>query len=218
MQTRAYSGSLILSFLFLLNSAAYSGVYLFRDSSGRVVLSDAPTTQTARRVLGEPKEEENMKQFVGDRDRVALYTGLIRQYARTYNLPEHLVKAVIQAESSFNPNAISPKGAVGLMQLMPETARDIGVLGDLKDPQVNVEAGCRYLSMMMSRYKGRLPLALAAYNAGPKAVDDAGGIVPNYPETKAYVSTVTDLVNRFSSSGSVYVVEVSEGRYLLTNY
>ena len=198
--------------------SADAGVYLFRDQSNRVVLSDAPSTPNATRVIGDPKAEESIQQFVGDRERVALYAGLIRQYSRTYNLPEPLIKAVIQQESSFNPNAVSHKGAVGLMQVMPATAKEMGITGDLQDPQVNIDAGCRYLAMMMSRYNGQLPIALAAYNAGPKAVDYAGGIVPDFPETKGYVTNVTDLMNRFSATGSVYVVEITKGRFLLTNY
>ncbi|OGH60612.1 MAG: hypothetical protein A3G34_10800 [Candidatus Lindowbacteria bacterium RIFCSPLOWO2_12_FULL_62_27] len=198
---------------------AEAGVYLFRDeTTGKMVLSDVPASATARRLIGDPKEEETINQFVTDRDRVALYAGLIRQHARMYNLPEPLIKAVIQAESSFNPEAVSHKGAVGLMQVMPATAKDIGILGDLKDPRVNIDAGCRYLSMMLSRFKGQVPLALAAYNAGPEAVVYAGTAVPNFPETKAYVNNVIDLMNRFKTAGTVFVVELSAGRFLLTNY
>ncbi len=202
----------------VLAADASAGVYLFRDQTGRVVLSDVPAAPGARRLIGEAKQEETIQQFVSERDQVALYAGLIRQYARVYNLPEPLIKAVIQVESSFNPSAESHKGAVGLMQVMPATAKDIGIHGDLKDPQVNIEAGCRYLSMMLSRYRGQVPVALAAYNAGPSAVDYAGGVVPDFPETKSYVTNVTDLMNRFSTTGSVYVVELTKGRYLITNY
>lgn len=202
-----------------LAAPADAAVYLFRDeANGRVVLSDVPAAPTAKRVIGEPAPEENIQQFVPDRDRVAFYTGLIRNYARVYNLPEALIKAVIQAESSFNTNAVSPKGAVGLMQVMPSTAKDVGIMGDLKDPSVNIDAGCRYLAMMFSRFNGQLPLALAAYNAGPEAVAQAGNAVPNFPETKNYVSTVMEMMNRFKAPGTVFVVEVSSGRYLLTNY
>lgn len=196
-----------------------AGVYLFRDeSNGKVVLSDAPASPQATRLIGDPEGEENIQQFVTDRERVALYTGLIRNFARIYNLPEPLVMAVIQTESRFNPNALSHKGAVGLMQVMPSTAKQIGIMGDLKDPQTNIDAGCRYLSMMMNRFEGQLPLALAAYNAGPEAVVYAGNKVPDFPETKGYVTNVMDLMTRFKSPGTVFVVEVSEGRYLLTNY
>lgn len=200
-------------------SAAHAGVYLYRDeSSNRVVLSDVPTSPGAARLIGDPKEEESIQQFVPDRERVALYAGLIRQYARTYNLPEPLVKAIIQAESAFNPTAVSSKGAVGLMQVMPSTAKSIGIAGDLRDPNVNMDAGCRYLAMMLSRFKGQMPLALAAYNAGPENVEQAGNKIPDFPETKSYVATVMETMSRFSNKGSVYVVEISQGRFLLTNY
>lgn len=203
----------------LLGSAvsAEAGVYLFRDKSGRVVLSDVPTVPAAKRIIGDPQSEDQIGGFVSDRERVALYIGLIRKYARIYNLPEHLIKAVIQAESAFNPAAISHRGAVGLMQVMPSTAKDIGIMGDLAEPEVNIEAGCRYLAMMMSRYKGQVPLALAAYNAGPESVDRAGGNIPDFPETKSYVNTIMEVMNRFQA-GSVYIIELSPGRFLLTNY
>ncbi|MBI4179281.1 transglycosylase SLT domain-containing protein [bacterium] len=196
---------------------AQAGVYLFRDKEGRVVLSDVPANASAKRLIGDPTAEEGIGGFVADRERVALYIGLIRKFARTYNLPEHLVKAVIQVESAFNPKAVSHKGAVGLMQVMPATAQDIGILGDLTEPEVNIEAGCRYLAMMMSRFKGRVDLALAGYNAGPEAVVRAGGAIPDFPETKAYVNSVMDITSRFQT-GSVYIVELSSGRFLLTNY
>lgn len=208
-----------LGFTFYPADPAQAGVYLFRDeSTGRVVLSDVPASPVAHRLIGDPKEESIIEQFVTDREKVALYAGLIRQYSRVYNLPEPLIKAVIQVESTFNPSAVSHKGAVGLMQVMPSTAKDIGILGDLRDPQVNIDAGCRYLAMMLSRFQGQMPLALAAYNAGPEAVKYAGNKIPDFPETKGYVNNVIDLMNRFKAPGSVFVVELTAGRFLLTNY
>lgn len=202
----------------ILSTSASAGVYLFRDREGRMVLSDAPSSPKADRVIGDPKEDANIQQFVGDRERVSLYSGLIRKYSRQYNLPEALVNGVVQVESAFNPNAVSSKGATGLMQVMPSTARDMGIIGNLKDPEINIDAGCRYLAMMLSRFKGQLPLALAGYNAGPEAVVRSGGIVPEITETKNYVTNVMEAMKRFGSPGSVYVIEVTTGRFLLTNY
>jgi soluble lytic murein transglycosylase-like protein len=107
--------------------------------------------------------------------------------ADKYGLPRELVRSVMAAESGFVPEAVSPKGAIGLMQLMPETARDLGV--DPNDPEQNVDGGTRYLRDLLLRYDGGLRHALAAYNAGPKAVDKYNG-VPPYAETINYVGRI----------------------------
>jgi soluble lytic murein transglycosylase-like protein len=110
---------------------------------------------------------------------------MIHDAATREGLKEDLVRAVIQRESAFKPCAVSPKGAQGLMQLMPGTANDLGV-SDPFDPKQNIDAGTRYLKQLLTRYNGNMELALGAYNAGPARVDKAGG-VPNIPETKTYV-------------------------------
>lgn len=114
---------------------------------------------------------------------------IVRQAAERNDLDPALVKAVISTESGWNPYAVSPKGAMGLMQLIPTTAERFGV-GDPYDPAENVEGGTAYLKQLLERYHGNLKNALAAYNAGPRAVDESGG-VPWYPETQRYVQKVT---------------------------
>ncbi len=115
---------------------------------------------------------------------------LAAQAAKKYLLPDSFVRSVMKAESGFQPNALSPKGAIGLMQLMPDTARELGV--DPRDPNQNVDGGAQYLRALLARYESdpnQVLLALAAYNAGPGAVDRYHG-VPPYRETREYILRV----------------------------
>lgn len=114
--------------------------------------------------------------------------GIIKKYSKENNIDETLVKAVIKAESGFNPQAKSPVGALGLMQLMPSTAKGLGVDNPL-DPEQNIAGGTKYLKNLVTKFGGRVDLALAAYNAGPNAVNKYGGIPP-YNETQNYVKRV----------------------------
>ena len=126
----------------------------------------------------------------------ALYEPLIRQAEARYQLPPRLLQALIWQESRFNPMAISPAGAAGLAQLMPGTARELGV-SNRHDPAENIDGGARYLKQMLERFGG-IHLALAAYNAGPGAVSRAGGI-PKNRETPGYVKSVIDRWMAYSS-------------------
>jgi soluble lytic murein transglycosylase-like protein len=125
----------------------------------------------------------------------------VSQAAREHGLELELLEALIAAESGFNPLAVSPKGAIGLMQVMPATAQRYGLTGDskapiekkLKDPRTNLRTGARYLRDLIRMFPGQLELALAAYNAGEGAVQRAGNRIPNYRETQNYVRTVLQL-------------------------
>src|SRR5579863_8768912 len=119
---------------------------------------------------------------------------VIENASGTYRLDPDLVNSVIRAESGFNVRAVSPKGAQGLMQLMPKTAFDLGVQNAF-DPQANVEGGTRYLRELLERYDFDLIKALAAYNAGPQRVEQYGGVPPNF-ETKAYVARIVRDYNK----------------------
>ncbi len=127
---------------------------------------------------------------------------LIRAAARKHKVPAAFVKSIVAAESNFNCAAVSEKGAIGLMQLMPETAEQFGV--DPTLPEENIDGGTRYLRVLLDRYKGHrngLVKAIAAYNAGPAVVDRYRG-VPPFPETRSYVARVLAFFHRFQKEGA----------------
>ncbi len=146
------------------------------------------------------------------------YSSLILTMANKYNIPVELIHSIIQAESDYNKWAVSSKGAKGLMQLMPETAKDYGVK-DIFDPRENIEAGVKYLVYLIKRYKGKTNLVLAAYNAGPENVKKYKG-VPPYKETKSYIETIEKLYGEqyITLTQSVRKFYDQSGKLVLTNY
>lgn len=125
------------------------------------------------------------------------YDSIINEASEKYSVPKDLIKAVIKQESNYMPNAVSSKGAIGLMQIMPSTGALLGIedKDTLKDPYVNIMTGTKYLSQMLNRYDGRLDLSLSAYNAGPNLVDRLQRI-PNIDETKNYVKNIIGYIKK----------------------
>jgi soluble lytic murein transglycosylase-like protein len=170
---------------------------------GRTTL-DAPRAPPGGAAI-ERLRSTPLYQRVNATPNVERFTPLIESHAKRQRLDPALVKAVIAVESAFDPAAVSNKGAIGLMQVMPETGERYGIAADgarsiverLMDPATNVGVGTRYLRDLLARFAGDVALALAAYNAGEQAVDAYAGRVPPYPETRAYVRLVQDFYELF---------------------
>jgi soluble lytic murein transglycosylase-like protein len=164
-------------------STAMADVYAFKDKNGVVTFTNVPNHPGFRRVFRDAGRPATSNGAV-DSD----YDGYIQNASGRYNIDPDLIRAVIKAESDFKVSARSNKGAMGLMQLMPDTAR-LHNVNDAYNPGENVEGGARHLRMLLDRYQGDLELSLAAYNAGSAAVEKHRGIPP-FPETKEYVRRV----------------------------
>jgi soluble lytic murein transglycosylase-like protein len=164
-------------------------IYAWRDANGTLVLSDRSIDRPTAvyEVEGAPRYVSTTPvESTSARD---LYEPYVLEYSNRQSLRPELVRAVIQVESGYNPRALSPKGAMGLMQLMPETAQMLGVKRPY-DPEQNIRGGTRYLRLLLDKYQGNEELALAAYNAGSGAVDRHGKRIPPYRETRDYVRKV----------------------------
>jgi soluble lytic murein transglycosylase-like protein len=165
-----------------LASLGMADVYVYKDSQGVLTFTNVPTHGGYRRVIREGYTPSSAR-LAGDS-----YEDVIRLASDRHSVDADLIRAVIKVESDFNSSARSHKGAMGLMQLMPDTARLHNVL-DVYDPSSNVDGGVRHLKLLLGRYQGNLELSLAAYNAGAGAVEKHGGIPP-FAETRDYVRRV----------------------------
>ena len=196
---------------------AKAQIYSWRDANGNLVLSDRKPAQAVdARTYEVPQTQKIRATRSVATERSRAYDDLILEHSRTHGVRADLVRAVMQVESAFNPFARSPKGALGLMQLMPATIRQFGVLNPF-NPAENIRAGVAYLRELLDRYRNNEVLALAAYNAGPGAVDNHGNNVPPYRETRNYVAHVNQLAGRpivvERRSGSIFkVTEYIDGR------
>ena len=193
----------------LLNAgrASAAEVYSYVDEEGVVHFSNAPTDTRYRKVnrgsggTGVYRTGPQARArpiALTTRPTLQQWRDQIRQAAEKYRLPEELLLAVMAVESNFDHQALSEKGAMGLMQLMPGTAKDMYV-SDAWDPAQNIEGGARYLRILANQYDGDMVKTLAAYNAGPEAVRRAGGTVPGIPETQEYVRKVVALYQSFKA-------------------
>lgn len=166
---------------------AQAQIYSWKDPNGILVVSNVPRGGAQRTLLASPALTARVGAPLLSRN--TTYEPLIREHSVLQGIRTDLVRAVIQVESAFNPRARSPKGAMGLMQLMPATAVQFGVL-DAFNPAENIRAGVGYLKQLLIRYENNEELALAAYNAGPLAVDRHGSQIPPYRETQDYVQRI----------------------------
>ena len=168
---------------------SHADIYMKRGPDGTMHFSNCPMGTDWSLYAKEAKRQYRYASYTTPkRYSRSQYDNLIDAIARNQGMNPSVIKGIIEVESGFNPNAKSSKGAMGLMQLMPQTAQDLGV-SDPWDPTENITAGTKYISWLLRKYSGNMTLALAAYNAGPAAVDAHGGIPP-YQETSDYVRNV----------------------------
>ena len=173
--------------------SAASEVYKYVDSQGVVHLTDRPPHDGYRLIQKAGKKLRMPRINFRDKDaNRKRFAGKIAEVASRYQVPEALLHAVITIESAYDPNAVSRAGAVGLMQLMPATAKRYGV-ANRQDPTANLTGGTRYLKDLLVRFDSNLELALAGYNAGENAVEKFGNRIPPFAETQSYVRKVLQL-------------------------
>jgi soluble lytic murein transglycosylase-like protein len=210
---------LVVGLLMTAPTVAHAQIYAWRDAGGNLVLSDKPKDPSAKTYAVTAKAGA-VTGTTGFRTttqvvtrRTSEYDDVIADHAARHDVSPDLVRAVIQAESGFNPRARSVKGAMGLMQLMPQTAAEYGVL-DAFNPLENIRAGVAYLKSLLVRYNQDESLALAAYNAGPGAVEKFGRSVPPYRETRSYVAKIRAATSTSASQRATRVfrsVEIVDG-------
>ena len=194
--------SIFLILLTLVVAPAYGDIYSYTDEAGVVHFSNVPDDSQYHLFLRVDSDHPQVAKTGGNHRGQSLsikrkqFSNLVGEAARENQLDPALLHAVIAAESGYNPNAVSPKGAVGLMQMMPDTGRRYGVQ-NLYDPAQNVKGGAQYLRDLMVLFNQDVSLAVAAYNAGEQAVAEHGNRIPPYRETEAYVPRVLSYYRQF---------------------
>jgi len=178
-------------FVVSVPAAAQADIYKYEDDEGVVHFTDTPTDRRFKIFMRDLKKDRKLRtsfRLSALCRNTAEFDPIISSLCSEYGVDRSLVKAVIHAESGYNPNAVSPKGAKGLMQLMPKTAQGLKV-GNSFDPKDNIRGGIKYLRFLLDTFKGDVTLTLAAYNAGLSRVSQYGG-VPPFEETRNYISRV----------------------------
>jgi soluble lytic murein transglycosylase-like protein len=186
----------VLALLFIVISVASpasADIYKYEDTQGVIHLTNVPTESGIKYILIMREKRIILDRKLGDN--ISQYDDLIVKASEKHKIEPALIKAIIKAESNFNHRAVSPKGARGLMQLMPATASSLQVQ-DSFHPEKNIEGGVKYLRYLLNYFNGNLPLALAAYNAGENAVIRHRG-VPPYRETQVYIQRVLSYLDKF---------------------
>ena len=192
---------LVLAFTLLHAFPATADIYKYEDNEGVLHFTDAPTDRRFKVFMRDIKKDRKLRttfRLGGCARDPKEFEPIINSCALEYGVDTSLVKAVIQAESGYNPNALSRKGAAGLMQLMPKTAEGLKV-SNAFDPSENIRGGVRYLRFLLDTFKGDVSLALAAYNAGLSKVAQYRGIPP-YEETRNYVGKVLSYRKSFQNN------------------
>jgi len=175
---------------------AEEGIYAFVDDSGAINLSNDPDDRRYELLVAAPPPSKATTNVSPDANAWLRYRDVILESATRYRIDAALLRAVINAESAYDPKAVSRRGAAGLMQLMPATARRLGV-SNVFDPVENIRGGTRYLGELMQRFDNDLNLTLAAYNAGEGAVLKYGRRIPPYRETAEYVAKVVGYYRQY---------------------
>ena len=198
--------SIITLFLSALFAESHADIYKYIDGKGVVHFTNVSKGKGYKRVISEKKSLSNKA-----------YDHIIKRKSSEYNIEPAIIRALITTESAWNPRAVSKKGAMGLMQLMPATANEMEIK-DPFDPEENIDGGTRYLRWLLDRFDDNLDLALAAYNAGPARVEKSGGI-PQIAETKKFVKKVLSISEDKSGKKSmrIYKIAFDDGTVLYTN-
>ncbi len=181
-----YLLAITIVFLFSATVCVQADIYMYIDADGVMHFTNAPTESDRdyRVYIRERSSYRSPRAYSPDK-----YDELISVASKQYGVDSRLVKAIIKAESDFNPTAVSKKGAIGLIQIMPQNFQRLDI-EDPFDPRENIMGGTRYFRYLYDRFDGKLALSLAAYNAGPTAVDNYNKTIPPYRETEQYVQRV----------------------------
>ncbi|MCX5852499.1 MAG: transglycosylase SLT domain-containing protein [Deltaproteobacteria bacterium] len=177
---------------------AHADIYMYQDEEGIMHMTNVPDSNKYKLFMREPRPKSKRGSGSSSGD-VRLYDGMISEAAKLYELEVSLIKAVMKVESNFNPNAVSVKGAKGLMQIMPQNYDSLDIRNPF-DPHENIMGGVKYLKQLLERYEGRKHLALAAYNCGPDTVDRYRTIPP-IDETEQYVKKVLEYYKVYKAKG-----------------